>query len=164
MHRPILFACLAAVSIAACKRPPPARYCAQDLSGVWVNATDRAYAYRLTDHGDAVSGQYFHRDSDGGEVPPKPGDDPMLIDLHRTSAALAGTMKTKGASPGGKPCDLAFALRVSSCQPDALQVVAETSVQLRDDCSRQKEEDGGVVQAQLTEYRWERETGDTIRK
>jgi hypothetical protein len=164
MRRPTLFSCLAVVSIAACKRAPAPRYCAQDLSGVWVNATDRAYAYRLRDQGDSVNGKYFHRDSDGGEVPPKPGDDPMLIDLHRTSTALAGTMKTKGASPAGKPCDLDFAMRVSSCQPDALQVVAETSVQIRDDCTRQKEEDGGVVPAQLTEYRWERETGDTIRK
>src|SRR5712671_1568113 len=156
MYRPALFACLAALSIAACKRAPPPGYCAQGLSGVWVNATDRAYAYRLADQGDSVAGKYFHRDIDGGEVPARPGDDPMLIELHRTSTALAGTMKTKGASPSGKPCDLEFALRVSSCQPDALQVVAETSVQLRDDCTRQKEEDGGVVPAQLTEYRWER--------
>jgi len=158
MPRPALLACLAIVPIAACKRAPPpqARYCDQDLSGVWVNASDRAYAYRLTDHGDAVRGKYFNRDIDGGETPPRPGDDPILIDLHRTPSALAGTMKAKGEAPGGRRCDLEFGMRVSSCQPDALQVVGETSYQLRDDCTRQKQEDGGEIPPRLTEYRWER--------
>jgi len=121
-----------------------------------VNASDRAFAYRLEDQGDTVRGKFFVRDIDGGEAPPHAGEEPMLIDLHRTATALAGTMKSKGEAPGGRRCDLDFALRVSSCQPDALQVVAETALSLREDCSRQKSEDGGEVPAQLVEFRWER--------
>ena len=144
MRQSVLLFC-AAISISAgCKRAPP-RYCDQDLSGVWVNASDPAYAYRL--------------EADGGEAAPEPGDDPMLIDLHRTDKALAGTMKSKGEAPGGRHCDLEFTMRVSSCQPDALQVVGETSYGVRDDCSRQKEEDGGAIAPRLTEYRWERPAG-----
>jgi len=161
MARSALLFC-AALSIAgACKRAaaPQARYCDQDLSGVWVNATDPAYAYRLTDHGDAVRGKFFRREADGGEAAPDPGDDPMLFDLHRTPTSLAGTMKTKGDAPGGRRCDLEFGVRVSSCQPDALQVVAETSYEVREDCSRQKAEDGGEIPPRLTEYRWERAAG-----
>ena len=158
MRQSVLLFC-AAISISAgCKRAPP-RYCDQDLSGVWVNASDPAYAYRLEDDGKSVRGKFFRRESDGGEAAPEPGDDPMLIDLHRTDKALAGTMKSKGEAPGGRRCDLEFTMRVSSCQPDALQVVGETSYDVRDDCSRQKEEDGGVIAPRLTEYRWERPAG-----
>jgi len=158
MPRLVLLVCLAFAPIVACKRAPPPepRYCDQNLSGVWVNASDPAYAYRLTDHGDAVRGKYFHPHADGGEAAPEPGDDPMLIDLHRTSSALAGTMKTKGEAPGGRRCDLEFAVRVSSCRPDVLQVVGESSYEVREDCTRQKQEDGGHIPPRLTEYRWER--------
>jgi len=156
MSRPALLFCAAAALSASCKRAPP-RYCDQDLSGVWVNASDPAYAYRLEDRGDSVRGRFFRREADGGEVAPEPGDDPMLIDLRRTDKALAGTMTTKGEAPGSKRrCDLAFTARVSTCQPDALQVIAETSYDVREDCTRQKEEDGGVVPPRLTEHRWER--------
>jgi hypothetical protein len=156
MSRPALLFCAAVTLSSSCKRTPP-RYCDQDLSGVWVVAGEPAYAYRLEDHGDSVRGRFFRREADGGEVAPEPGDDPLLIDLHRTDKALAGTMRTKGEAPGSsRRCDLQFAMRVSSCQPDALQVVGETSYEVREDCTRQKEEDGGVVPPRLTEYRWER--------
>jgi hypothetical protein len=157
MKSAVLVSAAVALSF-GCKRspPPPARYCDQDLSGVWVNATDRAFAYRLEDHGDSVRGKYFHRDIDGGEAPPHPGEDALLIDLRRTPTALAGTMTGKAETRGGRRCDVQFALRVSSCQPDALQVVAETAYDVREDCSRQKNEDGGDVPAQLVEFRWER--------
>ena len=158
ISRLVAVASLAAASVGGCKRTvqPEPRYCPQDLSGVWVNSTDASYAYRLDDHGDVVRGKFFQRAPDGGEAAPEPGDDPMLIELHRTANALAGTMRTKGEAPGGKRCDLQFAIRVSSCQPDALQVVAETSYAVRDDCTRQKSEDGGDLPPALTEYRWER--------
>ena len=158
MSRSLLVAFLAATLFAGCKRTvqPEPRYCPQDVSGVWVNSTDTAYAYRLNDHGDVVRGKFFHREPDGGETPPQPGDDAMLIELHRTANALAGTMRTKGEAPGGKRCDLEFGIRVSSCQRDVLQVVAETSYPVRDDCTRQKAEDGGDLPPVLTEYRWER--------
>jgi hypothetical protein len=152
----LLLFCVAAL-LSGCKRnQAEPRYCAQDLSGVWVNSSDESFAYRLTDGRELVRGQFFHRQPDGGEAPHEAGDEPMLIELHRTATALTGTMRTKGESPGGKPCDLEFTLRVTSCQPDALQVVAETSYDVREDCTRQKAEDGGDIPPRLTEYRWER--------
>jgi hypothetical protein len=151
----LLFA--AAALLAGCKRnQAEPRYCSQDLSGVWVNSSDESFAYRLTDHREVVRGEFFRRQTDGGEAAPDPREQPMLIELHRTATALAGTMRTKGEAPGGRPCDLEFALRVSSCQPDALQVVAETAYDVREDCTRQKAEDGGDIPPQLTEFRWER--------
>jgi hypothetical protein len=150
---------------AGCKRnQPEARYCNEDLSGVWVNSTDEAFAYRLNDHGDVVRGKFFRREPDGGEAAPEPGDDPMLIELHRTATSLAGTMRTKGDAPGGRRCDLEFGLRVSSCLRDALQVVAEASYDVREDCTRQKAEDGGDLPPALTEYRWERVGADGGRR
>jgi hypothetical protein len=158
MSRSLLLACLTVALFGGCKRTaqPEPRYCNQDVSGVWVNSSDTAYAYRLNDHGDVVRGKFFRREADGGEAPTEPGDEPMLIELHRTANALAGTMRTKGEAPGGRRCDLGFGIRVSSCQPDALQVVAETSYPVRDDCTRQKAEDGGDLPPDLTEYRWDR--------
>ena len=142
---------------AGCKRAAPQpRYCGQDLSGVWVNSSDPTYAYRLEDQGESVRGKFFHRLPDGGEAAPEPGDDPMLIVLRRSANTLSGTMKTKGEAPGGRRCDLEFAVRVSSCRPDVLQVVGESSYEVREDCTRQKQEDGGHIPPRLTEYRWER--------
>ena len=96
MSRLLLIPWLAAAVFAACKRSaqPEPRYCPQDVSGVWVNSSDAAYAYRLNDHGDVVRGKFFHRAPDGGDAPAEPGEDPMLIELHRTANALAGTMRT----------------------------------------------------------------------
>jgi len=151
---------LALVVLWACKRAPEKpsepRYCDQDLSGVWLNSSDSSFAYRLTDHGDTVRGKFFRRGADGGEATPPPGDDPLLIELHRTASALAGTMKTMGESESGRRCPIEFGLQVSSCQPGVLQVIAETSMAVREDCSRQKTGDGGELPPQLAEYRWER--------
>jgi hypothetical protein len=161
MRRSILVLFASVTFLPGCKRNQPApRYCNEDLSGIWVNSSDEAFAYRLNDHGDVVRGKFFRRERDGGEAVPEPGDDPMLIELHRTATALAGTMRTKVEAPGGRRCDLEFGIRVSSCQRDALQVVAETSYDVRDDCTRQKAEDGGDLPPALTEYRWERLTAD----
>src|SRR5882762_7208680 len=121
MSRLAFLFCAAVLLSAGCKRAQP-RYCDQDLSGVWVNSSDPAFAYRLEDHGGSVHGKFFRREADGGEAAPEPGDDPMLIDMRRTDKALAGKMTTKGEAPGSSgKCDLAFAVHVSSCQPDALQ-------------------------------------------
>jgi hypothetical protein len=151
----------AVAMLLGCKRNQPAtRYCNQDLSGIWVNSTDEAFAYRLNDHGDVVRGKFFRREPDGGDAAPEAGDDPIVIELHRTATGLAGMMRTKGDAPGGRRCDLEFGVRISSCQPDALQVVGETSYDVREDCTRQKAEDGGDLPPVLTEYRWDRLGGD----
>ena len=97
-----LFLFLALSVVPACKRNHVPRYCDQDLSGIWVNSTDEAFAYRLNDHGNVVRGSFFRRERDGGEAAPEPGDDPMLIELHRTATALAGTMRTKGEAPADR--------------------------------------------------------------
>jgi hypothetical protein len=138
------------------QRPPPSRYCDQDLTGVWTNSSDPSYAYRLTDHGDVVRGKFFHRQQDGGEAAAVAGDEPLLIELHRTHEALAGVMKTRAASPSGRNCPIEFGIRVSSCQPQAVQVVAETQAGVRDDCTRAREADGGEAPPVLMEFRWDR--------
>jgi hypothetical protein len=146
------------VACAACKRAPPPqpRFCDQDLTGIWVNASDHTFAYRLNDHGDAVRGKFFRLEADGGEAAPEPGEDPLLIDLHRTSTALAGTMKTMGETRSGRRCPVEFGLKVSSCAGDTLQAVAEMSLALDDDCSRKRAEDGGEIPPNLVEFVWER--------
>jgi hypothetical protein len=148
--------------VAACKREAPptpqkaAAYCDQNLTGVWVNSTDPSFAYRLDDRGSVVDGKFFRRDADGGAAAGAPGDEPMTIELHRTADALSGAMKTTGEAPSGRKCPVEFALRVSSCQPQALQVVAEMQMGVRDDCSRAKEADGGEPKPELVEFRWDK--------
>jgi hypothetical protein len=136
------------------KAPAAARFCNQDLSGVWVNASDTHFAYRLTDKGDNVRGKFFSREDDGGEAAST--GEPILIEMQRTQEALQGVMKASGQSPSGRTCPIDFKLQVSSCEPDALQVIAETKVSVRDDCARARAEDGGEAPVRLVEYRWER--------
>jgi hypothetical protein len=147
--------------VAACKReapPPPkaARYCDQNLTGVWVNSSDSRFAYRIDDRGSVVDGKFFRREADGGAAAETAGEEPMTIELHRTADALSGAMKTTGETPSGRKCPVEFALRVSSCQPQALQVVAEMQLGLRDDCSRAKDADGGEPKPELVEFRWDK--------
>jgi len=150
------FAFAALLAVAACKKPAPApRFCDQDLSGVWVNASETTFAYRLTDKGDTVTGRFFSREADGGEVASSAGE-PILIELRRGAEALEGVMKASGQSPSGKPCPIDFKLQVTSCEAASLQVVAETKVSVREDCTRGREEDGGPAPTTLVEYRWER--------
>jgi hypothetical protein len=151
--RPLAYALL--VATAACKRPPPApKFCDQDLSGVWVNASDTRFAYRLSDKGDTVNGQFFAREADGGEAPPE--GEPIRIELKRAAGTLAGVMKGSGQSQSGRACPVDFKLNVTSCEAASLQVVAETRVSVGDDCTRSRSEDGGIVKATLVEYRWQR--------
>jgi hypothetical protein len=144
------------VAAAACKKPPPAaRFCGQDLSGVWVNASDEHFGYRLEDKGDTVNGKFFARESDGGESTSQPGET-ILIELRRGAETLDGVMKGSGPSQSGRTCPIDFKLQVTSCDPGTMQVVAETRVNVRDDCARAREEDGGLQKTTLVEYRWDR--------
>jgi len=152
--RRVLLAAL--VATAACKKPVAApRFCSQDLSGVWVNASDQHFAYRLEDKGERVDGKFFAREEDGGESTSQPGE-PILIELHRGAETLDGVMKSSGQSPTGRTCPIDFKLQFTSCEAASMQVVAETKVSVRDDCSRAREEDGGPARTTLVEYRWER--------
>src|SRR5450432_1960320 len=101
---PLLYRVLAAgMLLCACKRPAPptppvASFCDRDLSGVWVNSSDKHFAYRLRDHGGLVRGEFLERDDDGGLRKP---DDPMLFELHRKGGGVSGVMRTHGPSPSG---------------------------------------------------------------
>ena len=146
----------ALVAGAACKRaPPPVRFCSQDISGVWVNASDPHFAYRLEDKGDTVTGKFFVRELDGGEATSQPAET-ILLELKRATETLDGVMKATGQSTSGRTCPIDFKLQVTSCDAASMQVVAETKVSVRDDCARAREEDGGPARTTLVEYRWER--------
>jgi len=149
----------ALVCAGACKKSlPPPRFCDQDLSGVWVNSSDAHFAYRLTDKGETVNGQFFARESDGGEWTSQPGE-AIRIELRRGPEALEGVMKESGQSPSGRTCPIDFKLQVISCESATLQVVSETRVSVGDDCMRARSEDGGLAKTTLVEYRWERPDG-----
>ena len=138
---------LAALVVAACKKQP-APYCAQDLSGVWLNSSDRHFAYRFRDHGDVVRGEYLER-TDAQEL--RNPSDPVLFELHRTEVALAGVMKMTLDLPSGRKCPFEFGIKMSSCQPEALQAVVEMAADVNEDCSRKPGEPS------LVEYRFERD-------
>ena len=129
------------------------RFCDQDVSGVWVNASDRHFAYRFRDHGGVLRGEYLARNDDGGLAKP---DEPILFELHRTEAALAGVMKSTGPAPGGRSCPVDFGIKVSACEPAAMIAVVETEVPITDDCRRARLADGGEVAPALVEFRFER--------
>ena len=154
-RRAALILCLAACKRSAPPAPPApaARFCDQDLSGLWLNATDSHFAYRFRDHGGVLRGEYLVAGDDGGlESPPEP----ILFELHRTDAALAGVMKATGPAPSGRVCPVEFGIQVSSCQPDALVAVVETEVPMTDQCRRKRAEDGGEIAPALVEFRFER--------
>lgn len=134
--------------------PPPARFCDQDLSGVWLNSSDKRFAYRLLDRNGAVTGEFLRRSEDGGV---SKADEPVLFELRRTDAAVAGVMKMRGEAPSGKSCPVEYAIRLSSCRPDALQAVVETSAVIGEDCQRKTAEDGGQIPQELSEFRFERD-------
>jgi hypothetical protein len=146
-------ACLAA---AACKREPPAqpRFCEQDLSGVWLNSSDRSFAYSFRDVGGVVSGEYMQRAEDGGLTRPA---EPVTFELKRTDTAIAGVMRSSGTTPSGKTCAVEFETRISDCKPEALQVVSEVSAPIGDDCKRHLAEDGGAIPPDFREFRFERD-------
>ena len=155
---PPIVRCCALLLLAACKKSAPAapekKFCEQDLSGVWVNASDRHYAYRFRDHGGLLRGEFLEARDDGGLAAP---GDPILFELHRTGTALAGVMKARGPSPSGRSCAVEFGIQVSSCEAGAMTAVVETEVPMTDECKRKERlEDGGEVQPALTEFRFER--------
>lgn len=173
---------LAALGAAGCKRdqpPPPASRpsstptaeapagpvpraslaCPQDLGGVWVNASDRSFAYAVQDEGELLRGNFFHRAADGGALPLPEGEEPMALELHRTRTFLAGVLRTVTLTPKGRRCPAEFGLEVSSCTAGAdggpvssLQVQTELSMELDDDCHRRRDPDGGLPTPDLAEY------------
>ena len=146
---------LALALCVACKKSSPAaaRFCDQDLTGIWFNSSDTSFAYRFRDHGEVIRGEFLERQADGGLQAP---DDPILFELHRTDGGLGGVMRSQGASASGRICPVEYGTSISDCKPDALQVVVETSVQVDDECKRKRLPDGGEMQPNLSEFRFER--------
>src|SRR5437763_14489403 len=93
--------------LTACKKRPAPRFCDQDLTGVWLNASDKHFAYRFRDHGDVVRGEFLQAEEDGGLTNPT---DPITFALHRAPTALAGVMRS---SENG--CAIEFGVEVTSC-------------------------------------------------
>ncbi len=148
----IVAACLA---LAACKGSARSqRFCDQDLSGLWVNSSDKHYAYSLRDDGGVVEGEFMERSEDGGLTRPAERN---AFELKRSADSVAGVMKTTGTTAGGKNCPVEFATKISDCKPDAVQVVTEMSAPVGEDCRRISAPDGGGHEPDLREFRLERE-------
>jgi hypothetical protein len=160
---PPIVRCCALLLLASCRKPAPAtpvpaaspaRFCDQDLSGVWTNASDRHFAYRFRDHGGVLRGEYLIANDDGGLTDPP---EPILFELHRTGSALAGVMKATGPAPSGRVCPVEFGITVSSCEPQSIAAVVETEVPMTDACTRKlRGDDGGEIAPALVEFRFER--------
>jgi len=152
---PRLLVFLAWLGAAACRKAsqPQPRYCDQDLSGLWLNSSDRHFAYRFREDAGVIQGDYLQREDDGGLSNPA---EPITFELHRTNEAVSGVMRTTGESPSGRACPVEFETRISDCKPDALQVVVEVSAALGEDCKRTPAEDGGIAPRDLREFRFER--------
>jgi hypothetical protein len=145
----------AIVLLASCKKTPPARFCDQDLSGVWLNASDKSFAYRFRDQGDVVRGEFLQKLPDGGLVKP---DEPVTFELHRSETALAGVMRSTEATVSGRACPVEFGVDVISCRPESLQAQVEMEVPVTEDCKRKTAEDGGDLPAHRTEFVFVRDT------
>ena len=135
----------------ACKKSPP-RFCDQDLSGIWLNASDRHYAYRLTDERGKVRGEFLVRAEDGGLSNPA---DKVTFDLVRGDGGIDGVMRMTGETASSKLCpQVDYSFRITSCQSAAFQATVETQVVIGEDCQRLPPGDRGL---RLAEYRFERE-------
>ena len=151
--------------LAACKKPgteaappPPAaaKFCDQDLSGLWLNASDPHFAYRFRDHGDLVRGEFQQRSDDGALQNP---DAPITFELHRTATALAGVMRSTQRTKGGRDCAVEFGIDITTCRAGSLQATVEMEVHLTEECKRRTAEDGGDLPTDRTEYVFVRDPG-----
>ena len=150
---------LALAAAPACKRAPQGA-CPIDLGGTWVNANDERYAYRLTDRGAAISGEFFLRQPDGSATPRAAGEPAITLSLGRGPVEVAGTIRSPARTPSGKDCQVDFSVRIFSCQADELRVQSELSAPLAESCQRLLQlPDGGALPRDIAEYTWLRAKG-----
>ena len=148
--------------LAACRKSAPpsapaaAKFCDQDLSGVWLNSSDKHFAYRFRDHGDLIRGEFQER-ADGGAL--NNPDAPITFELHRTATALAGVMRSTQRTQGGRDCPVEFGIDVTTCSAQSLQAVVEVEAGVTEECKREAAEDGGDLPAPRTEYVFVRDVG-----
>ena len=108
---------------------------------------------RYRDDGRVIRGEFVVRAEDGGVTKPS---EPIILEMKRSDTAIAGVMRSKDTTAGGKSCPVEYEVKVSDCKPDVLQVVAEVSAPVGDDCKRLSAPDGGAVPPDLREFRLER--------
>src|SRR5438874_11453771 len=124
----VFVACLAAAACRKASQPQP-RFCDQDLSGLWLNSSDRHFAYHFREDGGVIRGDYLQREDDGGLTNPA---EPISFELHRTNEAVSGVMGTTGESPSARACPGAFGSRTTDWKPAARRVGAQLSTALGD--------------------------------
>ena len=120
---------------------------------LWLNSSDKHFAYRLSDRDGKISGEFVERHDDGGMQAPS---EPIRFELARTADSVAGVMRTTGAAPSGRVCPVEYGFRLTDCKAASVQAVVETSAVIDDECKRKLAEDGGQIPAELTEFRFER--------
>ena len=153
--QPALLSLALILFLAACRKsappPPPAaaKFCDEDLSGVWLNASDQHFAYRFRDHGELIRGEFQERADDGALKNPQSA---ITFELHRTATALAGVMRGTQRTQGGRDCAVEFGLDVASCSARRLQAVVELEAPITEECKRQRAEDGGDLPTSRAEY------------
>ena len=116
---------------------------------MWLNSSDRHFAYRFRDHGALLRGEFLQRADDGALRDP---DDPITFELHRTAAALAGVMRSTQRTRGGRDCPVEFGIDVTTCRAGSLQATVELEAPITDECKRKTAEDGGDLPTGRTEY------------
>lgn len=135
--------------------PAQAKFCDQDLSGVWLNANDRHFAYRFRDHGDVIRGEFLER-TDAGEL--KTPEEPISFEFRRTATTLQGAMRSSQRTQDGRDCPVEFGIDITSCKPDSFQAAVEMDTVVGEDCKRKTAEDGGELPSHRTEYVFVRDT------
>src|SRR5438132_14049183 len=114
MPRLIVFlACLAAAACRKASQPQP-RFCDQGLSGLWLNSSDRHFAYRFRADAGVIRGEHLQREDDGGLSNPA---DPITFELRRTNDDGLGAIRTTGEPPRGRGCPVAVRTRVRERKP-----------------------------------------------
>src|SRR5207245_11273703 len=112
MPRLIVFlACLAAAACRKASQPQP-RFCDQGLSGLWLNSSDRHFAYRFREDAGVLQGEYLQREDDGGLSNPA---EPITFELHRTNEAVSGVVRAAAASRRGRAGAVECEGRISRC-------------------------------------------------
>jgi hypothetical protein len=136
--------------LGACRPPVPPPPCqARSLSGLWRDAADPSYVYRVEDLGSRVLARPTAA-AEGTAVAD------AIIELHRGVSELSGAVRQTGiqAFPDGtrRSCTVEFAVRVLACPPGRLEMQVEQSGAVGPDCRRVRAGD-----PDLARHAWVRE-------